>query len=62
VTAALGRLPPAFREAVVLRDIEGMSYKEIAQTLQAPIGTVMSRLARGRQALFVLLAADGESP
>jgi RNA polymerase sigma-70 factor, ECF subfamily len=62
VTAALRKLPPAFREAVVLRDIEGLSYKEIAQTLQAPIGTVMSRLARGRQALFVLLAADGVQP
>ncbi len=51
VLRALGELPPAFREAVVLREIEGLSYKEIAEVTGTPVGTVMSRLARGRSEL-----------
>ena len=47
----LGELPPHYREVVVLRDIEGMSYKEIAAITEVPLGTVMSRLARARRQL-----------
>jgi RNA polymerase sigma factor (sigma-70 family) len=45
---ALGELPLEFREAVVLRELEGLSYKEIADVAGVPLGTVMSRLSRGR--------------
>ena len=55
VAEGLARLPPAFREAVVLRDIEGLSYEEIAEVLGVRIGTVRSRIARGRDQLRVLL-------
>jgi RNA polymerase sigma-70 factor (ECF subfamily) len=48
VRALLKDLPVQFREVIVLRDIEDLSYREIAQAVDAPIGTVMSRLARGR--------------
>jgi RNA polymerase sigma-70 factor, ECF subfamily len=48
VRTALDELPPIFREALVLREIEGLAYREIAEVTGAPIGTVMSRLARGR--------------
>ena len=48
VRALLKALPEQFREVVILRDIEDLSYREIAQAIDAPIGTVMSRLARGR--------------
>src|SRR2546421_11600093 len=48
---ALKDLPPNFRMAVVLADIEGLSYKEIAEALQIPIGTVMSRISRARRQL-----------
>jgi RNA polymerase sigma-70 factor (ECF subfamily) len=48
VRALLKALPEQFREVVVFRDIEELSYREIAQAVDAPIGTVMSRLARGR--------------
>ena len=48
-TIALRELPVGFREVVVLRDIEDLSYKEIAAVAGLPIGTVMSRLARGRK-------------
>lgn len=48
---ALQELAPHFREAVVLRDIEGLSYEEIAVALQTSIGTVKSRIARGREEL-----------
>ena len=44
-------LPSPFREVIVLRDIEGLSYKEIASVTELPVGTVMSRLARGRERL-----------
>jgi RNA polymerase sigma-70 factor (ECF subfamily) len=45
---ALAGLPASLREVLVLREMEGMSYKEIAVVIEAPIGTVMSRLSRGR--------------
>jgi RNA polymerase sigma-70 factor (ECF subfamily) len=47
----IGKLPPLYREVVVLREIEDLSYREIADVLTLPIGTVMSRLARARQRL-----------
>lgn len=55
VKGALDSLRDAFREVVVLADIEGFSYKEIADMLHIPIGTVMSRLHRGRRQLQVKL-------
>lgn len=51
ILAALDKLPLAFREIVVMADIEEFSYKEIADTLKLPLGTVMSRLSRGRKLL-----------
>ena len=48
---ALGELPLAFREAVVLRDVEGLGYDEIAEVLGVPVGTVRSRIFRGREAI-----------
>jgi RNA polymerase sigma-70 factor (ECF subfamily) len=51
VKEALESLPESFRLAVLLADVEGFSYKEIADILDIPIGTVMSRLHRGRKAL-----------
>jgi RNA polymerase sigma-70 factor (ECF subfamily) len=51
VKAAVEELPEQFRLAVLLADVEGFSYKEIAEILDIPIGTVMSRLHRGRKAL-----------
>jgi RNA polymerase sigma factor (sigma-70 family) len=55
VRAALERLPADFREVIVLREIEGLSYKEIAAVVGVPIGTVMSRLARARERLQTIL-------
>ena len=52
---ALENLPAEYREAIVLRELEGMSYKEIADVAGVPVGTVMSRLARGRERLQRLL-------
>ena len=51
VKAALESLPENFRVPVLLADVEGFSYKEIAEIMDTPIGTVMSRLHRGRKAL-----------
>jgi RNA polymerase sigma-70 factor (ECF subfamily) len=51
VKAALESLPEHFRLPVILADVEGFSYKEIAEIMDIPIGTVMSRLHRGRRAL-----------
>lgn len=51
IEAALQDVKPAFREAVVLRDIEGLAYEEIAEILQISLGTVKSRILRGREAL-----------
>jgi RNA polymerase sigma factor (sigma-70 family) len=56
VRAALAELPLEFREVMVMRELEELSYKEIATIADLPIGTVMSRLARGRKRLEVLLA------
>jgi RNA polymerase sigma-70 factor (ECF subfamily) len=56
---AFAALPLAFREVIVLREIEGLSYKEIATVAGVPIGTVMSRLARGRRFLQDYLLARG---
>jgi RNA polymerase sigma-70 factor (ECF subfamily) len=55
--SALDALPEAFRQAVWLRDVEELSYAEIAQVLDIPIGTVMSRISRGRRALYEGLQA-----
>jgi RNA polymerase sigma factor (sigma-70 family) len=54
-------LPEPFREAIVLRELEELSYKEIAMITGVPIGTVMSRLARGRRMLCDLLLPAGET-
>jgi RNA polymerase sigma-70 factor, ECF subfamily len=56
VRAALAELAPTFREALVLREIEALSYREIAGLTGVPIGTVMSRLARARAELRKVLA------
>ena len=52
VNAALERLPDEFREVIVLRELEDLSYKEIAAVAKIPLGTVMSRLARARKLLL----------
>ena len=54
---AIEELPVEFREAVILRELEGLSYKEIADIAGLPLGTVMSRLARARQRLKQYLVA-----
>jgi RNA polymerase sigma-70 factor, ECF subfamily len=59
LTRALEMLPPRYREVLVLRELEGCSYKEIAAITSIPIGTVMSSLSRARRQLFVVL--DGSS-
>jgi len=56
VERALAGLPEVFRAAVILRDVEEMSYHEIARVLEVPIGTVMSRIHRGRALLRAALA------
>ena len=56
VQQALQRLSPELREAVILRDLQDMDYKEIAQALNVPEGTVKSRINRGRTELARLLA------
>ena len=52
---ALDRLPQDFREISVLREIEDFSYQDIARIARIPVGTVMSRLSRGRKLLFAAL-------
>ena len=56
VDRALRALPLAYREVVILADLEGLTYREIAQVLACPVGTVMSRLSRGRASLRRALA------
>ncbi len=53
--SAIRALPHLFREVIVMRDVNGLSYREIASAVGAPVGTVMSRLARGRAALIEAL-------
>jgi RNA polymerase sigma-70 factor (ECF subfamily) len=55
---ALEELPPNFREVLVLRELEGCSYKEIAEITGIPIGTVMSSLSRARQRLALALGSE----
>jgi RNA polymerase sigma factor (sigma-70 family) len=55
--AAISSLPAAFRETMVLRDLQGLDYREIATITGVPIGTVMSRLARARRRVIDLLGA-----
>ena len=61
VRRALEMLPADFREALVLRELEGLSYKEIAAVVGIPLGTVMSRLARARERLADVLVASEPS-
>ena len=58
VHRALARLPEVFRGAVALRDLEGLSYEEIADVLEVSVGTVKSRILRGRRNLKALLEAE----
>ena len=59
VRSAIAHLQPEVREALVLREIEGLAYKEIGFVLKIPIGTVMSRLSRARNLLAQELLAEG---
>lgn len=59
--AALDGLPEAYREAIWLRDVEDLTYQEIAGVLGVPVGTVMSRLSRGRRLLHQALTAAGRN-
>jgi RNA polymerase sigma-70 factor (ECF subfamily) len=58
IRRALDEIPVAYREVILLCDVEEMKYAEIADVLSVPIGTVMSRLARGRKALRELLTGE----
>ncbi len=51
VLASLEKIPPCYREVILLADVEEFSYKEMADTLSVPVGTIMSRLSRGRKLL-----------
>jgi RNA polymerase sigma-70 factor (ECF subfamily) len=57
IELAIGALPPPFKETLVLRDITGLSYREIADITGVPLGTVMSRLARARGLLMAALGS-----
>jgi RNA polymerase sigma factor (sigma-70 family) len=59
VRRAVEQLPVDFREVIVLRELEGLSYQEIATVVNIPIGTVMSRLSRARERLIPVLDAVG---
>jgi RNA polymerase sigma-70 factor (ECF subfamily) len=56
--SAIAELPAPFKETLVLRDVQGLDYREIAQITEVPIGTVMSRLARARRRLVARLNKD----
>jgi RNA polymerase sigma factor (sigma-70 family) len=56
--AAIGNLPAVFRDTMVLRDVHGLDYREIATITGVPIGTVMSRLARARRRVIDMLGAE----
>ena len=56
--AAIAELPVPFRETLVLRDVQGLDYREIAEVTKVPIGTVMSRLARARRRLMERIGTD----
>ncbi len=57
--SALNEIPESYRSVLVLADIQGMSYEEVAAVVDTPVGTVKSRLNRGREALRALLVAKG---
>lgn len=60
LASCLAKLKPEFREVVVLVGLENLSYKEVAEIVSAPIGTVMSRLSRGREELRQLMSGQVE--
>jgi RNA polymerase sigma-70 factor (ECF subfamily) len=60
VNRAVAALPTEFREVIVLRELDGLSYKEISDVVGAPIGTVMSRLARARKRLAATLGLGAQ--
>ena len=60
VQSAIAALPTEFRETLVLRELQGFDYREIARMTGVPIGTVMSRLARARRRLMVLMTKDND--
>jgi RNA polymerase sigma-70 factor, ECF subfamily len=59
--AEIEKLPAEFREALVLRDIQGLEYREIAEITSVPVGTVMSRLARARRRLIIAVAQESRA-
>ena len=61
LVSALTKLPDEYREVVLLIGLEQMSYEEVSQVLEIPLGTVMSRLSRGRERLRTLMAGTAES-
>jgi RNA polymerase sigma-70 factor (ECF subfamily) len=58
VRRAVEKLPPEFREVIVLRELEELSYKQISEVVDVPIGTVMSRLARARKRLHRIITGE----
>lgn len=58
IRRAIAELPPEYREVILMRELEQMSYKEISATTESPLGTVMSRLSRGRSLLRRMIAGE----